>query len=800
MRVHPCGALIDIPLTEAHVSTDWNQKLAWALRDLPDPNFDLLQLSAHRSALLGTADVTLDVGPRADWVASSADRVPFPSGTSAARAQVDWAAHPEVTHPIAKLHHAVEPIDLEAARKVVGELLAECATRFDRDARRTLLWMWRYLPERLASAAGGPGPIASQIPADPRLPNLSVWQRLSFDTALAAASPAPTFLVLQITPPDAALGEATTLEDLWVISNTAAELAWQTLLPILETLGPASVLSPSLRFHPKADAWLAEQGVTASEEVTPPAPCPAVAGCLPSLIVALVPADQAKELGEACKKKFDEAWSRAVGAVRDKLVKAKWVKQGNEAWTSTWSRQTSRAWEMHWTAVGWGDDSTGAGSLLPKQDVTVLEKWARVHEDATGLEDPWPGIFYGLWFSAALTASSARQRLGSVSVLSEPAPPCTSCGHREALHDGNGEGTEVDAFWKPIVGPKGKASGAVQPGESLCAVCTMRRMAGAVGEVSVPKGLGALGGTDDTYALVVFSLDQPLALLRGGKDLKQVATLADSVHGELDKTFTKRARAQVKEILDTPPYLGPARHLAVQEALDDFLSAMPALLEKFGAFALQATDREVIVVAPSSQAYGLVRALRTQQQEGFVEVATASGKRLASRAGALATSSGVVAIVPRSEVPGALLQDCRALLQDVARGPLGGDALVIMRRSRHEEERVFAARWNDLAASMDVLLQAVPTRSKLHCLAQEMANVAPALSNIDLDKTSPSARASLAAGAIEELGLGADQDYETLARAVCQIVDHCVRLPGGTEENHALDGLHIAASLCGADQ
>jgi hypothetical protein len=101
---------------------------------------------------------------------------------------------------------------------------------------------------------------------------------------------------------------------------------------------------------------------------------------------------------------------------------------------------------------------------------------------------------------------------------------------------------------------------------------------------------------------------------------------------------------------------------------------------------------------------------------------------------------------------------------------------------------------------MDVLLQAVPKRSKLHCLAREMANVAPALSNIDLDKTSPSARASLAAGAIEELGLGADQDHETLARAVCQIVDHCVRLPGGTEENHALDGLHIAASLCGADQ
>ena len=174
------------------MSTDWNQKLAWVLRDLPDPNFDLLQLSGHRSNLLGDTNVEIDVGPRGEWLASSADRVPFPKGKAGERVRVDWAAHPEVTHPVAKQRYTSAAIDLDATRKLVGELLEEAAKRFDRDARRMLLWMWRYLPDRLAAADGGPGPVAAQIPADPRLPNLSVWQRLAFDAALAGASPSPS--------------------------------------------------------------------------------------------------------------------------------------------------------------------------------------------------------------------------------------------------------------------------------------------------------------------------------------------------------------------------------------------------------------------------------------------------------------------------------------------------------------------------------------------------------------------------------------------------------------------------------
>jgi hypothetical protein len=776
------------------MSTDWNQKLAWVLRDLPDAQLDLLQLSGHRSELLG-ADITIEVGPRADWLASSADRVPFPTGSSGVRTQVDWAAHPEITHPLAKARYTGDPIDLEATRRILGTLLAESAKRFEKDPRRLLLWMWRYLPDQLAAAPGGPGPIASQIPADPRLPNLSVWQRIGFDSALAGASPAPTFLALQISPPDAALDECATVRDLWNTSGIAAELAWKAMLPIVEALGPEAILSPCLRRHPKVDAWLAEQGVTLAGAQA--ASSASLSGSLPSLIVALVPADRARELGDACKKSFEDAWAQMSATVRDRLVKDGWVKAGDEAWTSLWARQTSRAWEIHWTAVGWGEDSTGAGSLLPKLDVTALEKWARLQEDAAGLEEPWPGIFYGLWYNAALAAASARQRMGTTSILCEPDRPCTACGSREALHDGavDADMQAIRAFWKPLSGASGKTAGTIQEGEHLCCICTTRRL----GVTEMPKSLGALAQGAGQVALVVFGMDQPAALLRGTKDLKQGATLADSVHSELEKSFTKRARTHVKEILDCPAHLGPARQLAVQEVFADFLAtAVPPLLDQFGAFAVHATDRELTIAAPVERVYPLVRALRAQQREAFVEMDTASGKRLALRAGPQSTSSAIVAIVSKSEIFGALLRDCRIMLDDLARITLGGDALVIVRRSPREEERVFAARWDELNTSVDVLVEALPA-AELDRMVQGLKTIAPALSNVDLDKASPTARPSLAANALEELGFAEDK-VEPLARAVCQLVDQCVRLPTGTEENHALDGLHIAASLCGADQ
>ncbi|MCU0690789.1 MAG: hypothetical protein MUF54_05245, partial [Polyangiaceae bacterium] len=95
------------------MSTDWNQKLAWVLRDPSDASLDLLQLSSHRAALSASADAAAlpEVGPRGQWLTSGADRVPFPATGPSAKVDLDWAAAPEVTHPLAPVRTRLEGVD-----------------------------------------------------------------------------------------------------------------------------------------------------------------------------------------------------------------------------------------------------------------------------------------------------------------------------------------------------------------------------------------------------------------------------------------------------------------------------------------------------------------------------------------------------------------------------------------------------------------------------------------------------------------------------------------------------------------
>ncbi len=786
--------------------TDWKQKLAWVLRDLPDESLDLLQLSSHRSALLGGEDVETDLGAHGQWLHSSADRVPFPKGKAGSPVKVDWAASPEVTHPTAKQRKVLEQVDLDVVRQQVSALVAEASKRYGGDARRLFWWLWRYLPERLAGASEELGGMAVRIPADPRLPNLSVWHRMGFDAALVGAGPSPCFLVVQALPTTPALRDAASLGDVWAASAIDAELMWRSMLPVIEELGPEAVLAPTGYGHPRVDAWLADQGVTSSDEAGAPSPSERMVGDLPQQFVALVPSDRAREIGEACKERFNRAWLEMASKVRDELVAQGWAAPSDEAWASIWARQTSRAWEVTWTAVAWGEDSTGAGSLLPKQEVSALEKWARVQEDAAGLDEAWPGIYFGLWYDAAVAAAGARRQMGSVSVPCEPDRPCTACGCREALHGGTVESDDaaVAEFWELIAGPGGKAGGEVCQGESLCAVCTMRRMAAKVGIVADSDVLGSLVSSARSYAVVWFGLDQPGMLQRGGKELKHAATLADCVHSSLSKSFTKRARSHVKEILDSAPPLGPARQMAVQEARQTFLSAtLPTVLHQFGAVAVHVGDGDLVSVVPVEHAYGFVRALRDRIREPFVQVDTPSGRRWGIHVGPQYPCSGLIAMVPAAEVVGPLWEDCRALLGKVARAALDGDALVVLRRGAGEPERLYAARWDDLPASLDVVLRAVPDPAIRTRMVDALWPVAPALANSDLDKASSTARAHLVRNALQDAGIpmeGADVDVGAMARAVCQLVDHRVRLSNGLEEGHALDGLRVATSLRGVDR
>jgi CRISPR-associated protein Cmr2 len=633
---------------------------------------------------------------------------------------------------------------------------------------------------------------------------------MAFDGALAAASPSPAFLALRVGPWEEFLQQAVHLVDLGSSTALLAKLMWQAMLPVVEELGPDAILTPSLRYHPTVDAWLAEQGVQAGAKDELGAEH---APTLPSEFVALVPADRAAELGRACEQRFRDAWSQLATSVRVHVAKAGWCSDQDAVWGDIWERQIRAAWNPTWVAVAWGEDSTGAGGLVLKHEVTVLEKWARVHEDAAGLEDAWPGIYYGLWQGAAQAASVCRQRAVGLSVVREPKARCAVCAEREALHGEvetsvDGGVASVRQFWDAITADGGAAHGHVAAGEMLCAVCAVRRLAPALPPEDAPfvlssslREAGVLSHETDLLALVLMVPDNHAALVRGGKDLKQGATLADCVHSAVGKHLT-RARSHLREILDTSPPLGPSRNASLCEAFRNFaVDSAHKLLAEHGAIPLLLTDDAVLAVAPAARTLELARALRARFREPMAELELPHGaRRLAIHPGPSATTSAVIAFTRAGERAGSVLRDCRALLEQVARDGLGGDALVMRLRARSGDERLYAAHWDNLAGAIDAVVRLMPEQADRVRLVKQIRSLEPALGNPDLDKPALQARpllvrAQLSASAL--LGKLHGDDEQALAQAVCSVVDQGVALSDDTDRNRALDGLHIAIHLAG---
>ncbi len=767
------------------MSTEWNNKLALSLRDPADAALDLPQVAALRTTLL-ESDAATSL-PEADahqsWLTSAADRVPSAFLAQAESAAQGWAASGEVTHPLSSERRSLGAVDLAALQAKTSALAAEAAKRFD-DPRRRWLWVWRYLPDRLAADLG---PAAHLVPADPRMPELSVWSRIGIDGALATASPSATFLVAHLEPAvfdasnppsDAAYAASLRLQ---------AHLAWQAALVIVEALGPDAVLAPSLRYHPLCDEWLGQQKVTAKKG-DKAAAAPSYA-CFPSSFTALVPLARAAELGDACSARVREAWEEIASKALGKLARLG-VSTKDKIFSAIWERQIATAWQPGWVAAPWLDDTTGAGGLLGKQDVSAHEKWARLQQDASGLDDPWPGVYHGLWYQAAAVASEARRLRMPRGRTIEPSPRCTSCGQREALHAGKGSDTAASAaeLWSAVASADGGASLA-SAGEMLCACCAATRLWLDEAPAAKPEG----------DVVVVFSADQLAALRRGGKELRQGATMADLLSGALSEAAAK-ARGATKELLDSIPVLGPSRLASLEAALTTTaLHTIPALVAEAGGTMLHAVADEQIALVPALRALELVQKVRARLRENFVEI----GGRWAIQPGVSTTVSAALVIGEPGVALGRLVRAGRTQLSGLARETLGGDAVVIAVHGAAGEQQVLGLRGSEVQPLLSTLLASFPKPGDWSALVRALRPIQPALTNPDVDKGLADARALLVRDSLFRAGIrvnGAEMvSAEDTSRALCALIDRALVQADG-DVQRAMDGLHVAARLAGGDR
>ncbi|MDR1888894.1 MAG: type III-B CRISPR-associated protein Cas10/Cmr2 [Zoogloeaceae bacterium] len=339
-------------MTENTQLTVWQTKVAARLHDPAEKALVLMRDPgvSHEEGSVRDLRERLGVGKggdsekRADWWASAADRPALPNED---RWRLIWANHPAIIHPLTGETLPLLPIaDISAAdakqcsrahhKAFLDALLPDGqAPQNAETARRVLLALWRFAPERISEEndIGNLGWLWQQLPADTRIPGHSIWDHLDLVSAFAGAFVADpkgeaALLTMAIGPVQSFIAAARSTSDLWAGSHLLSRLMWETMRPICEDLGPDAVLFPRLRGIPQVDLWLRDRMDLPADLFTN---CdwhksatdanPLFAATLPNRFVAAVPASKATELAKKCETAVREWLQKTGGEIVSRLLK-----------------------------------------------------------------------------------------------------------------------------------------------------------------------------------------------------------------------------------------------------------------------------------------------------------------------------------------------------------------------------------------------------------------------------------------------------------------------------------------------
>jgi CRISPR-associated protein Cmr2 len=482
-------------------TTDWTLKLHAYLHDpFEKPLILFSERHAVRAgdltALLGLASPSSAMWnkiTRADHYASAMNRLVVENSQN--RQAVDFMRHPLVVHPLSgetfdleSMGGALTALDeqgldriVQSAKTTVETVVQDVGQRYGADHQRLFLALWRLMPGRLRQEGARNerlGHLWSLLPADSRVPDHSIWDHLASTSAMATALDTPALLLFTLGPVQEFIATARRTQDLWIGSFLLSYLTWQGMRVIAEQLGPDCVLFPSLYEQPLVDQWL-HKTYQVTEQ---PAVESLAQASFANRFLALVPAAQAKALGEAARQAVMAEWCQLTQGVKrhieDRLPE--YALSVDDTWNGLWEAHRDACFETYWIAWPWGDEPhTIMQEYKHWLGITGETPFERVIDKFKQRRASYinPGTLYPCLYDLTERALGSRKALRTYNAASEGGYKCVLCGVREALRPAGAQGyRELGAFWQSI---SRTFAGDFQPDghERLCAVCVTKRLA-----------------------------------------------------------------------------------------------------------------------------------------------------------------------------------------------------------------------------------------------------------------------------------------------------------------------------------
>lgn len=212
-----------------------------------------------------------------------------------------------IRHPLSgtKVQIVVPELTEKLLEEEKHRLLVCCnipASEGDKDRNR-FFQIWRCWGEALSEFE----PAFSRLPAETRNPDHTIWHHVDTTAAFQAATengrqPA-ALLAFALGPVQRFIEASRSVRDLWSSSMILSWLAFRSMLPVIEELGPTAVIYPSLRGNRLLDLWLRNHGGLNGLKSDPTLQ---MTPCLPHRFLALVSwgehGMEARDLARRCRE------------------------------------------------------------------------------------------------------------------------------------------------------------------------------------------------------------------------------------------------------------------------------------------------------------------------------------------------------------------------------------------------------------------------------------------------------------------------------------------------------------------
>jgi hypothetical protein len=382
--------------------TDWKRKLAAYLHDPPSKALDIATHGDRSDAAFHRAGfVDTEIGAyfaHADHTGAAADRLPFPASRASGLACAFDGVRNAFRHPLSgqalPFHAEFKSAEqgIEGEESVQPLLTVPSLDALSDDAlrwRARFFAHWRLWPKHASEKDYR----LALLPADTRIPDHSIWTHMQVVSAMDGCVGdnnvwQPAFLKFQLGPVQDFIAAARSIRDLWSGSYLLSWLMAAGLKALSAEVGPDVVIFPNLRGQPlfdlhwRQDLWnrvnIGTQTVWESLDWDKRA---LLTPNLPNVFLAVVPADQAADLGRKVAAAIAAEWNRIAAAVWADCEQAGLT--ADEGGITAAQRKTrfdaqiSRFLSLSWQATPWPETLKDALNLADGFDKEMPIQKAR---------------------------------------------------------------------------------------------------------------------------------------------------------------------------------------------------------------------------------------------------------------------------------------------------------------------------------------------------------------------------------------------------------------------------------------